>query len=57
MSASIDSSRDANLSELIEYFDMNIILKNYEVKHFHEYSLFLKWELNDIEVQYVTPLI
>ncbi len=35
----------------IKYLDINTINKNYQVKHFPQYSLFLKREFNDREIE------
>jgi hypothetical protein len=53
-SISIDLSCEAKFRKLLEYLDMNEIMKNYKVKYFCEYTLFLKREFNDIEVEDVT---
>jgi hypothetical protein len=40
----VNCSREAKLSKLIEYLDMNAIRKNYKMKNFCGYCLFLKRE-------------
>ncbi len=52
----IDPLCETKLSKLIEYINMNTIMKIYQVKHFREYALFLKRELNNNEVQDVTSI-
>jgi hypothetical protein len=47
----IDPLDEAKLNKLIEQLNMNAITKDYEVKHFRPYYLFLKRKLNDSEVQ------
>jgi len=43
----ISCTREAKSSRLIKYLNMDTIMKNYKMKHFLGYSLFLKWQFND----------
>jgi hypothetical protein len=52
----INPSCEAKLIKLIEHLNTNEIMKNYKVKHFREYALFLKRGFNGREVQDVAPL-
>jgi hypothetical protein len=52
----IDPLCETKLSKLIEYINMNTIMKIYQVKHFREYALFLKREFNNNEIQDVTSI-
>jgi hypothetical protein len=49
-------SAKEELKKAIHYFDMNGIMKNYEVKEFEKYCLFLKREFSDSGVEDCVPL-
>jgi hypothetical protein len=44
-------SAKAELKKGMQYLEMNGIMKNYEVKYFEKYCLFLKREFNDSGVE------
>jgi hypothetical protein len=52
----IHSSYEIKLSEVIGYLNMNAIRKNYKVKHFPQYALFLKREFIKSEIEEVASL-
>jgi len=51
------TSYQLKLNKLIQYLNINTIIKNYKLKHFHRYALFIKWQFNNNEIQDITPVI